>query len=1174
MRMKRLFPPILRILLVSWILTQPIHAQKIDKTSPQAAPLKSTLEYTVSTNNLLSAWLRNDGLMDQGPLPENRLSLPPGWIVYSSGIIWSGVWENPSFGNPVIAGGQSSTAGTGVGLPATIEGWIESPGTSSTPAIAVSPSNPRVKIYRIRRDWQQFFDSNNEPITGLTEIRNEAAKFFNVSQPSPEQERQVLLRYREDWENWPGDLGAPYYDLNGNDSWDPGIDEPGLNDAEQVIWFVCNDLSPTLSSQIFGSIPVGLELQFTQWSRRNSYQPPDASTLFRRYRLINKSGFDITNMYFSQYLDVDIVEIFKDLAGSETSRQLAYVYGGVPIDRAFTSNGYGTPSFGATLLQGPLVEAPGETARFDFRERQGYRNQPMSSFAWRGSNSIPGEDILTENILQDQTPLRWYNWLRGYLPEADTSLQIQRLHRSGPEAGSPTFFPLDGNPLLGTGDIDATGTNSGIGDRAIFSNTGPFTLTNSDTQEVIYALIAGYSFQQEDNLSGLGALFNFTDQLRQNWNPAQIRPVLSSETTAGPLTTILSVSADLTAYNGPTNIQINCSPRIGGEASFSFSLEDNGLQGDSLAGDGIFSGQIEVTNRKYPFEAELSLTSGGQIRSFPAVLENLCLRPDPRVTNLRVLYENGLQDLYINNQEQVRLGFDLINSDGINDISGIEFAELRLGQFNTLASSLAAGDTLQNNTLFLDMLGNNSNSVAYSYRIRFDGHIAYGQGAYPGVRWEPPGIWRQILDVDVVQGVDGTIEPTIADINFLTGHQYEISFYGNAPDTSLRWQLLDITANEIKTTDQRVLDKENNVFPVIDGIEWKVFTPEPGILKLGGGKVGIVETAYAGTPLDSTQWDDGAPFEGNSVWQALNSTSSYYVSSGTNTSLIEFVEANIEFAVPDEYEIRFTSNDALAVYGYDGDIITSVPFELWNIGSGTPNDPSDDVRMIPVLRSNNAVPTATWNWGSGTDPKFGLPSSDLIYFFDPVDQSPGETSYGSFTAQCQADGGPGNTYSTRSSDNFFADGHGDFRAVLRSITICDFAGSSSPPPAGTVIRFYTTKVSAPGDTARVLAPSIAVEPPPPVIPETFALSQNFPNPFNPSTKIRLDLPEDAPVKLEIFNTLGQRVKKLVNGDLSAGEYEFRWDGSGDSGEAVASGIYFYRVQAGTFKKTRRMLLLR
>ncbi|MEL6823315.1 MAG: hypothetical protein AAFP70_16265, partial [Calditrichota bacterium] len=604
----------------------------------------------------------------------------------------------------------------------------------------------------------------------------------------------------------------------------------GLDNAEQVIWFVCHDLSPTFTSQFFGSRPVGLELQFTQWSRNNNFQPPDGATLFRRYRIVNKSGYDVQNMYLSQYLDVDIADFTKNLAGSDRTRQLIYGYSALPIDPVTTS--LGTPAFGASLLQGPIVEAPGETANFNFRERSGYKNLPMNSFAWRGSNSLSSEDIIAEDVLQDITPLRWYNWMRGFLPEADTSLQIPRIYRSGPNAGNPTFFPLDGNPLLGTGDIDAKGNNSAFGDRAIFSNTGPFTLADGDTQEVIYALIAGYNSQQMDNLSGLEALFNFTSQIRQNWSPDELRPVLSSETTAGPTSTTLFVSADLTAFNSPSNIQINCSPRIGSEASFSFALADNGLQGDSLAGDGIFTGQIELMNRKYPFQADLSLTSGGQSQLFPTVLENLCLRPDPRVTNLRVIYENGLQDLYLNNQEQMRLGFDLINSDKTNAISNIEFTELRLGTLNTVANPLAAGDTLQDNSLYLDMIGNNSNSVAYSYRIRFDGHVAYGQGAYPGVSWEPPGIWRQILDVDVVQGVDGTIEPTIADINFLTGHQYEISFYGPAADTSLRWQLMDLTSNEVKLSDQRVLEKENNVFPVIDGIEWKVFRPEPGILTL------------------------------------------------------------------------------------------------------------------------------------------------------------------------------------------------------------------------------------------------------------------------------------------------------------------------------------------------------
>ena len=89
------------------------------------------------------------------------------------------------------------------------------------------------------------------------------------------------------------------------------------------------------------------------------------------------------------------------------------------------------------------------------------------------------------------------------------------------------------------------------------------------------------------------------------------------------------------------------------------------------------------------------------------------------------------------------------------------------------------------------------------------------------------------------------------------------------------------------------------------------------------------------------------------------------------------------------------------------------------------------------------------------------------------------------------------------------------------------------------------------------------------LPEGFALYQNYPNPFNPSSTIAFSLPGAGYVTLKVFNTLGEEVASLVSQELSAGTYETRWDASG-----TASGIYFYRLQAGNVIETKKLVLLR
>ena len=89
------------------------------------------------------------------------------------------------------------------------------------------------------------------------------------------------------------------------------------------------------------------------------------------------------------------------------------------------------------------------------------------------------------------------------------------------------------------------------------------------------------------------------------------------------------------------------------------------------------------------------------------------------------------------------------------------------------------------------------------------------------------------------------------------------------------------------------------------------------------------------------------------------------------------------------------------------------------------------------------------------------------------------------------------------------------------------------------------------------------------IPEDFGLSQNYPNPFNPVTTISYQLPDDAHVTLVVSDVMGREVATLVNGQEEAGHKSVRFDASN-----LASGIYFYRLQAGIFVESRKLMLMK
>ena len=94
------------------------------------------------------------------------------------------------------------------------------------------------------------------------------------------------------------------------------------------------------------------------------------------------------------------------------------------------------------------------------------------------------------------------------------------------------------------------------------------------------------------------------------------------------------------------------------------------------------------------------------------------------------------------------------------------------------------------------------------------------------------------------------------------------------------------------------------------------------------------------------------------------------------------------------------------------------------------------------------------------------------------------------------------------------------------------------------------------------------------VPRGFQLTQNFPNPFNPTTTISLALPYVCHVILNIYNISGQRVKTLVDEVRPAGNYSIVWDGTNDAGNRVTSGLYIYRIETDGFSQSKKLMLMK
>lgn len=125
-----------------------------------------------------------------------------------------------------------------------------------------------------------------------------------------------------------------------------------------------------------------------------------------------------------------------------------------------------------------------------------------------------------------------------------------------------------------------------------------------------------------------------------------------------------------------------------------------------------------------------------------------------------------------------------------------------------------------------------------------------------------------------------------------------------------------------------------------------------------------------------------------------------------------------------------------------------------------------------------------------------------------------------------------------------------------ALTAYDLSGNESA---------YSDEVSSVPDTAQGSEA---------IVPDVMILYQNYPNPFYPSTTIPFKLTEDGTIKLRILNPVGQTVRVLYQGEQKAGFHKIDWDGKDESGNEIASGVYFIRLEAGALQLTKTMIIFR
>ena len=454
---------------------------------------------TLLNINKISIWANADGRLSYSPHENAKWGAfyPRGTagVLYNKGdgILWGGFVKDGN--SPELrVGGQRWNTGT-------------KPGCILSKGIAEIPTDPDVRIWRIRPDWQ------------TANLNQDAAEFYNVVLDSITQDQIDKLRkqYEKDWNEWPWQKGAPFYDSNDNGIMDQG-EQPGLAFADQVIWFATNDLDSNLTNNLFGSPPVGLEEQITLWAYnkvRSLLNEAFQNVIFKRVRFIYKGQSDtpdsahIDSMFVAQFVDTDVGSFRDDFAGCDTLLQLGFGYNSTSSDIELQKFNFIPPAIGYALLQGPIIATnnSSEYANCNFEKRKGFINLPMTSF-W---HKATGTAVFIDNPDLNKKKNKMYKVMNGYLPLSADRLESFYDCANNPYIfgdGNPTKFMVSGDPVAGTGCID--GMNhvhpGSPGDRRFQMNSGPFTMALGDTQEVIFAMVGGIG---ADRLSSVSVMKHY-----------------------------------------------------------------------------------------------------------------------------------------------------------------------------------------------------------------------------------------------------------------------------------------------------------------------------------------------------------------------------------------------------------------------------------------------------------------------------------------------------------------------------------------------------------------------------------------------------------------------------------------------------------------------------------------
>ena len=722
----------------------------------------------ININNM-AYWISKDGAYTTSGSPNNGQADYPiftGGFIYADGILWGAKVSGDGIDQRVRVGGSSYNHGLKAGRVIMDENGM-----------VLGSHDPAFNhVWRVRRDWE----------TG--DLSTDAANFFGYSSASDVAQNQIASvreQYEYDWMNWPAAWGAPYEDVDNDGSYDPATDIPGEAGADQTVWIIANDV-PTIVSDgsdgntlgdildyqstaqnLYGSDPIGIELQITMWAYASESEKPLGNTVFKRAKLIYTGlpnapeTSELDTLYIAQWSDPDLGISTDDYVGYDTDLSLGYVYNGNHLDDVYNGvHNLPVPAAGFDLLRGPLDNLDTDNDG-DTTDHLG-----ITSFTYFGAgSSISDPDFAYSGSLQ------FFNLMEGFLPRPEYPIQMPW---TDPLTGETTKFALSGDPITGSGWID--GVQLPPGDRRMVISSGPFSMSLGDTADIVVAIIGS---QGVNNLESV-------KKLKIDDEAVQLAYDSGNNLLGYDFEIISSVgSSSIVRLNVYTSGSVSSVNAVLDAATD--MLIDEELQ---LNTDGYYSADIELSVGIIPYSIILSASlSSGNTFTTGALVQKITTWNPFSIDDHEIIYDNLSNDGVLNIDDLADISLTIQNSDNNNPINNLT------GRVTSVSGPIESFNNQYINFGSNIEPGSSSSCSAFDsyFTVKVSDSAQAGDSlvVYLSFFDQIENMWEDnivisiqsdedISDYNSIENItgsaDGSLSYRIVRPEDITGHSYEVSF--------------------------------------------------------------------------------------------------------------------------------------------------------------------------------------------------------------------------------------------------------------------------------------------------------------------------------------------------------------------------------------------------------------